>query len=122
MNVISKSTLAACLILLSTSCASILTGKSDMLDITSTPAGANFTTDLGDTGVTPAIVEVPSNREVAFTFQMAGYQNATKVAVPHMSKWVWGNIIFGGLIGLAVDFIGDSSQTHDDVNVTLRAL
>ncbi|MBL4769908.1 MAG: hypothetical protein JKY61_01880 [Planctomycetes bacterium] len=122
MNALSKYTLAACLVLSTTSCASMMTGKNDMLDITSTPSGAHFTTSMGDSGVTPAIVEVPGKRDVTFTFQMDGYRDATKVAVPHMSKWVWGNLFFFGFVGLGVDFLGETSLTHDDVDVTLRAL
>lgn len=121
MKTISNFALAASLVLLSTSCASIMTGKTDMLDVTSTPEGAHFSTDMGDSGVTPAILKVSSNRDVTFTFTLAGYQDATQVSTPHMSKWVWGNIIFGGLIGLVVDYVADTSQTHDDVNVTLTA-
>ncbi len=122
MKVISNFALAASLALLSTSCASIMTGKTDMLDVTSTPEGAHFSTNTGDSGMTPATLKVPSNRDVIFMFTMAGYQDATKVSIPHRSKWIWGNVLIGGLIGIVVDLATDTSLTHDDVNVTLTAL
>ena len=114
--------LAVSLSFFGTSCASILTGSTDKLDITSNPTGATFSTDQGHSGVTPAIIEVPGARNVEFTFSMPGYNQMTMVSMPHTSKWIWGNILFGGLIGIAIDAIGDSAKTHDDVSVTLKPL
>lgn len=36
---------------------------------------------------------------------LAGYQPFEIVTTRSVSGWVWGNIVFGGLIGLAVDAI-----------------
>jgi hypothetical protein len=36
---------------------------------------------------------------------MAGYQPYELTTTRHTTGWVWGNIVFGGLIGLAVDAI-----------------
>ncbi|MBM3986144.1 MAG: hypothetical protein FJ296_10740 [Planctomycetes bacterium] len=101
-------------------CASIMTGKHDIITVNSSPTGAKFTTNTGVQGVTPAIVEVPDSVDVQFTFEMDGYAPAGYSANHYISKWVWGNILIGGVIGLIVDFASGGMGTHDDsIYVTL---
>jgi hypothetical protein len=111
------------LVLLLSSCASIMTGKHDVLNVNSSPVGAKFTTNTGVQGTTPAKIEVPDDVDVQFTFEMPGYAPASFTAARHMSAWVWGNILIGGVIGLIVDFASGGVYTHDStVNVTLAQL
>lgn len=112
--------LALLLVVFGSSCATIMTGKHDVLSVDSSPTGARFTTNTGVSGVTPAKIEVPDSVDVQFTFELAGYAPASFTANHHMSAWVWGNILIGGVIGLIVDFASGGIHTHDaGVNVTL---
>ncbi|MFH1337185.1 MAG: PEGA domain-containing protein, partial [Candidatus Zixiibacteriota bacterium] len=52
---------------------------------------------------------------------MSGYQPFEATITRSVSGWVWGNVLFGGLIGLAVDAIsgGLYKLTPDQVAGTL---
>lgn len=114
----SRIALAACLYL--ASCASIVTGNHDVLSVHSTPNGARFTTDTGASGVTPAQLEVVDNIDVKFSFELEGFQPAEVLAEKHISGWIWGNILIGGIIGLIIDVASGGMHTHDgEVHVTL---
>ena len=113
-------TLAILCHLLMTSCASVMTGKTDLISVNSSPVGAAFTTNVGIKGVTPTKIEVPDNTDIEFTFEKEGYAPATYTAPRKMSGWVWGNIVLGGVIGLVVDFASGGVYTHEkEVVVTL---
>jgi hypothetical protein len=103
-----------------TSCATVITGKHDVLNVNSSPTGASFTTSTGAQGTTPAKIEVPDDVDVEFRFQMPGYADGSVTAAKYMSGWVWGNILIGGIIGLVIDFASGGIYTHDrDVSITL---
>ncbi len=52
-----------------------------------------------------------------------GYQTFDATLTREASGWVWGNIVFGGLIGLAVDAIdgGFYNLTPKEVKAALTA-
>jgi hypothetical protein len=97
-----------------------MTGRHDVLNVNSSPSGASFTTNTGAKGTTPAKLEVPDDVDVEFRFELAGYADGTLTSSKHISPWVWGNIVFGGIIGLVIDFASGGVNTHDrEVNITL---
>jgi hypothetical protein len=55
--------------------------------------------------------------------ELPGYQPQDLTLTRSVSGWVWGNIVFGGLIGLAVDAIdgGMYKLTPDQLSATLIA-
>ena len=55
--------------------------------------------------------------------ELAGYKPYETTLTRKVSGWVWGNIVFGGLIGLAVDAIsgGLYNLTPEQVSGTLLA-
>ncbi|MDE2137367.1 MAG: PEGA domain-containing protein, partial [Gammaproteobacteria bacterium] len=55
--------------------------------------------------------------------ELPGYQPFDATITRSVSGWVWGNIVFGGLIGLAVDAIdgGMYNLTPEQVSATLSA-
>lgn len=111
---------ALALVLTLGSCATVITGKHDLLDVNSSPPGASFTTNTGVKGTTPAKVEVPDDVDVEFRFELPGYADGTCTSAKYMSGWVWGNILLGGILGLIIDFASGGIYTHDrDVHVTL---
>ncbi|MBI5363606.1 MAG: hypothetical protein HZA53_10545 [Planctomycetes bacterium] len=102
------------------SCATVMTGHQDTIEVLSTPPGAKFTTNTALSGVTPAKVQVSDEVDVEFTFTMDGYTPLTAESKKRISGWVLGNILIGGIIGLCIDSISGGMHTHDaKLEVTL---
>lgn len=86
-------------------CGTIMHGGSQDLGITSAPSGAQVTIDNQNKGITPLVANLSRKQNHVIHFAMDGYQ-PTDIAVTHsVSGWVWGNVLFGGVLGLAVDAI-----------------
>jgi hypothetical protein len=86
-------------------CASIMHGTSQKVGISSSPTGATVTVDNKPLGNTPLFADLKRGEEHVVTIEMAGYEKSQLTVTKSVSGWVWGNIVFGGLIGLAVDAI-----------------
>lgn len=109
-----KARLAAlALLAVLTSCASIMTGSDDSVTVNSMPSGAYFTTNIGVSGYTPKVVSVPASQDLIVEYRKKGYEPQSVVLESRMSAWVAGNLILGGLIGIAVDVVNPDSRTHD---------
>lgn len=103
--------LALCLSL--TSCASIVSKSSWPVTVQSNPPGATVRISDEDgkvvhSGTTPFTVTL-SSKEGFFTkadydvhAELAGHGSADARMSAHLNAWYWGNIIFGGLIGLLI--------------------
>ena len=97
--------LTGCLAVPVAGCATIMHGTKQQVSISSTPTGARVTIDSAEAGQTPIVVELRRKDRHAIQVDLEGYQPYVIVTTRGTSGWVWGNIIFGGLIGLAVDAI-----------------
>lgn len=86
-------------------CASIMHGSSQEVSIGSTPTGARILIDGQEMGKTPVALRLTRKDKHALKIEMAGYQPYEMIFSRSTSGWVWGNIIFGGLPGLAIDAI-----------------
>jgi ABC-type Fe3+-hydroxamate transport system substrate-binding protein len=86
-------------------CATIMHGSSQEVSIASQPTGATVTVDGHPAGVTPVAAKLGRKDMHHVVVTMQGYQPFEIVTTRKTSGWVWGNIVFGGLIGLAVDAI-----------------
>jgi hypothetical protein len=121
-----KSLLAAAavaLVLGSSSCASIITGATDDILITSSPDGAYFRTNLGQSGRTPQSISIPDDQPLSVSFRLEGYEDQSASVGTRMSAWVLGNIVFGGLIGLVVDVAANGNvHKSDQVHVVMYPL
>jgi uncharacterized protein YceK len=97
-------------------CASIVHGGPRTITVNSQPAGAKATitrNGMGTTvhsGVTPFTVALDPRggyfrgQSYSVRFELAGYTTDEVTIRAELSGWYWGNIVFGGLIGLiAVD-------------------
>lgn len=69
------------------------------------------------------IVEMTRKDNHIITMQLDGYQVYEAIFSRQLSGWVFGNIIFGGFIGLAVDAIsgGIYKLTPDQIQVELQS-
>jgi len=96
-------------------CASIVAESSDQVLIQTNPEGANLTVFNRDgqqvfagTSPTSALLHVGHGYFSGETFTIKaakdGYQSTATTLDTSLCNWYWGNLIFGGLIGLfAVD-------------------
>jgi PEGA domain-containing protein len=102
-------------------CATIMHGSSQEVGISSSPTGAKVTIDNMPLGVTPVVAHLRRKDNHTIKIEMDGYQPFEMATTRKVSGWVWGNIVFGGLIGLAVDAItgGLYNVNPDQVSGTL---
>ncbi len=95
--------LSLALIMLTTSCATIVHGTRQSIGISSDPSCANVWVDNIFMGNTPVCVNLSRGSNHNIMIELEGYQPYQILCSKEMSAWVFGNIIFGGFIGLAVD-------------------
>ena len=102
-------------------CATIMQGSKQQVGISSSPSGATIFVDDQRVGTTPATVPLARKSAHTVRLELAGYQPYEIALSRRTSGWVWGNLVFGGLPGLAVDAItgGLYRLTPEDVQGTL---
>lgn len=91
------------LALLMTGCASIMHGTKQDVGISSTPTNARVTVNNMPLGQTPLVAKLARGDNHIVKIELDGYQPFEATLTKKVSGWVWGNIVFGGIIGLAVD-------------------
>ncbi|MGH7544087.1 MAG: PEGA domain-containing protein [Gemmatimonadota bacterium] len=91
--------------ILFSACATIMQGTTQEVGISSRPTGAHVTIDKIDSGTTPLVADLKRKKEHTIRIELDGYQPYELSMSKHTSGWVWGNIVFGGIPGLAVDAI-----------------
>ena len=112
-----------------TNCATIIEGPSQALTVNTVPPAANCRLDrdgkeIGTIAETPGITVVKPRtaNDILVTCQKIGYQTTTLTNKSDTSGWVFGNILFGGAIGVVVDLITGSIYKYDSsVTLTLPA-
>ena len=88
-------------------CASIVSDTDSVTYIQTDPEharcelhGQDFTRVIN----TPNSISLPSEASpITVACQAVGYKNTTQVVKGHYDGWIWGNILFGGIIGAAID-------------------
>jgi PEGA domain-containing protein len=86
-------------------CATIMQGTSQELSVGSSPTGARVIVDGTEAGKTPYVAKLSRKDKHVIRLEMAGYKPYELALTRSTSGWVWGNLVFGGLPGLAVDAI-----------------
>lgn len=94
---------ASCLVL--AGCATIMHGSGQDVGFSSTPTAAKVTVDNKPLGNTPVIAKLARKDNHVVKMELEGFQPFEATLTRKTSGWVWGNVLFGGLIGLAVDAI-----------------
>ena len=104
-------------------CASILHGGAQDVSIASQPSGASVSVDNLAVGKTPVVAKLKRKDKHTIVVSLDGYQPFELTTTRSTSGWVWGNILFGGLIGLAVDLStgGAYKVNPAQVNAALAA-
>jgi hypothetical protein len=91
-------------------CATIMTGKYQAIPVTSEPPGATVRADTGETILTPGKFHLIRNEDHTLLAEYPGYKPQQLKLHNKAQGWVWGNIIFGGVVGLVVDCVSGSSD------------
>jgi len=86
-------------------CASIMHGTTQEISVSSSPTGAKVTVNGMDRGVTPVIADLKRKDNHLIRVTLEGYQPFEMALTRSVSGWVWGNLVFGGIPGLAIDAI-----------------
>ncbi len=104
-------------------CGTIMQGTTQQVGISRSPTNANVTINGQDYGSTPMILDLKRKDSHMVRIQLDGYEPYETNITRKTSGWVWGNIVFGGLIGLAVDAAagGMYKLTPEQIEAELRA-
>lgn len=84
-------------------CASIVHGTKQEETFVSKPSGAEIYIDNIAYGKTPKTIALKRSSEHTVTIKLPGYEPESFKLTHGVSGWVFGNIIFGGLIGIVID-------------------
>lgn len=94
-------------------CASIVSDSAYPVSVSSTPVGANFeikdsTGTIIHSGTTPGTVTLKSGRgyfkkaNYTIAFKKEGFADQEIKLNSSLNGWYWGNLLFGGLIGMLI--------------------
>ena len=110
------------LILILLGCSTMIHGTRQNVGILSNPSGAKVTIDGQTFGNTPLIVELSRKDNHIIKIELEGYLPYEIILRRKVSAWIVGNIVFGGLIGLAVDVIsgGMYELTPEQIRAELK--
>lgn len=96
--------LLLCFVMLVTSCATIMHGTFQKINVNTEPAGATVTASNGETCTTPGILTLKrSERNYTLNIKKEGYKDISITLSRKIDSWFWGNVLIGGIIGIVVD-------------------
>ena len=94
-----------------TSCATIVTGTTQLVTITSNVEGATVSLDGVPVGKTPFTGEIKKNGKM-ITIEKEGYKTYTLALSTSLEGIFWGNIITGGTLGSSTDFVTGAAYKY----------
>jgi hypothetical protein len=107
-------------------CATIVKGHSQPISVSTTPPGAACQVDrdgetIGTVNPTPGSITVKKSRkEIAVSCTKEGYERADGKVASKFHPMTFGNILFGGIIGIGVDAAsGAMNEYEESITVTL---
>lgn len=102
-------------------CATIMHGGNQSVGFSSNPSGAQVYVDNQVVGVTPVTATLSRKDQHLVRVEMQGYAPYEMRLNRSMSGWVWGNLLIGGIPGLAIDAISGAiyKLTPNEVNASL---
>jgi hypothetical protein len=97
-------------------CASVTRGTTDQVQILSEPVGADVRTSMGQTCITPCTLTFGRKDEVTVTASKPGYHAAEMPVSARAGAaglvGLAGNVLIGGVIGMAVDAASGATLDH----------
>ena len=97
--------LCSLVMLTGSGCCTIISGSTQDIPISSTPPGATVTADDGTSITTPGTLVLKRKTAHTLVAEYPGHEQQQKKLKKKLNNWVWGNILFGGIIGLAIDMV-----------------
>lgn len=107
-------------------CATIIKGSRQEVNFASVPSEAQFTIldNKGGQeihrGVTPQIVTLKRKKSYTVRFEKSGFKTREIPIAKGVNGWVFGNVVFGGLIGIIIDASNGSIYALKDVTASLQ--
>lgn len=95
--------ISSALLLLNTSCATIVSGSNQKIEIHSTPTNSTVYVDNREVGKTPYYTKLKKNQSYTLKIESEGYSPYKTDFARSFNAWYIANIGFGGLIGLIID-------------------
>ncbi len=110
------------LVLLTTSCATIVSGSKQNVKFSSNPSTATIFIDEVEVGKTPFEIKLARKSEYSIMIKLEGYQTYETKLTKKFNAWYIGNILFGGLIGIIIDPITGAiyNLSPDQVNAQMN--
>ena len=102
MKIIFKSILLSSVLLFS-SCATIISGSRQNVEIASEPSSAKVYINEIEIGNTPVQKNLKRNQDYNLVLKLDGYETYETILEKKFNAWYIGNIAFGGLIGIIID-------------------
>ena len=105
-----------------TGCATIMHGTRQSVGISSYPSKADVWVDNKYIGKSPTVVKLTRKDNHYVRVELKGYAPYETTLTHQVSGWVFGNLAYGGLLGLAVDAIsgGLYKLTPEQVEVEMK--
>ena len=100
--------LCSLIMLAGSGCSTIMSGSTQEIPISSTPSGAKVTADNGTSITTPGSIVLRRKSAHTLVAEYPGYEQKQQKLEKKLNNWVWGNILIGGIIGLAIDMVSGS--------------
>ena len=121
LNIFFKTTLISIIVGI-VGCASIMHGTTQDVGISSNPSSAKVWANGQELGKTPLNTKLTRKDNHIIKIELDGYEPYETTFTRSVSGWVWGNIVIGGLIGLAIDGIsgGLYKLTPEQITAELR--
>jgi len=103
-------------------CATAVQGTTQKVSVRSTPPGAVVSVDGNAVGITPAFVELTRGDEHHLRIEAEEYQPYETTFTHSMNGWVLGNVLLGGIVGIAIDSSSGAiySLDKDEIAVELQ--
>ncbi|MDD5326575.1 MAG: hypothetical protein PHY02_02030 [Phycisphaerae bacterium] len=98
------------IIMSSSGCATVMTGKYQTVPVTSDPPGVKVRADSGESIITPGNFHLIRNQEHTLLAEYSDYEPQQLRLHNKAQGWVWGNILLGGVVGLIVDCSSGASD------------
>jgi hypothetical protein len=101
-------------------CATVTTGNSQRLTVNTDPPGADCTLTQGSTVVghvnpTPGVIAVQRSRDdIRVACKKEGYEEADYVNRSGFEAMTVGNVILGGVVGIAIDAASGATNKYDE--------